>query len=99
MYDPLDEAERRIFLVHKEKLYECKDRRETMSWKTINAILALAAVDETFCQELLKDPVPAIQVQNFDLTAKEQEKIKRISAKDLTEFSQEVLRVFSRVSD
>jgi hypothetical protein len=67
-----------------------------MSWKAINAILGLATVDEAFCQELLKNPVQAIRVRNFELTASEQEKIKRIVAKDLTEFSQKVLILFGQ---
>jgi hypothetical protein len=67
-----------------------------MSWKTINAILGLAAVDETFCQALLKNPVQTIRSRNFELTASEQEKIKRIVAEDLTEFSQKVLILFEQ---
>ncbi|MBA2395937.1 MAG: hypothetical protein H0V70_24685 [Ktedonobacteraceae bacterium] len=67
-----------------------------MSWKVINAILGLAAVDEAFCQELLKNPAQAIRARNFELTLNEQEKIKRILAKDLTEFSQKVLILFEQ---
>ncbi len=70
-----------------------------MSWKIINSILALAAVDEVFCQELLKDPVPSIQAQNFDLTAHEKDKFKYIAAKDLAEFSQKLLGTFSKGCD
>jgi hypothetical protein len=66
-----------------------------MSWKTINAILALAIVDETFCQRLLQDPVQAIHQRKFELTPIECEKLKPIVAKDLTEFSQKVLEVFT----
>ncbi len=67
-----------------------------MSWKAINAILGMAAVDEKFCQELLDNPVQAIRARNFELTASEQEKLKRISARDLTEFSQKVLILFDQ---
>jgi hypothetical protein len=67
-----------------------------MSWKVINAILGLAAVDEAFCRELLRNPVQAIRARNFELTTGEQEKIKRISARDLTEFSQKVLILFEQ---
>jgi hypothetical protein len=67
-----------------------------MSWKLINTILGLATVDEVFCRELLKNPVQAIRAHNFELTISEQEKIKRISARDLTEFSQKVLILFEQ---
>jgi hypothetical protein len=67
-----------------------------MSWQAVNAILGLATVDEAFCQELLKNPVQAIRARNFELTASEQEKIKRIVARDLTEFSQKLLILFER---
>ena len=54
-----------------------------MSWKTINSILGLAAMDETFCQELLKDPVKAVKQRQFVLTKEEEEKLGSISAQDL----------------
>lgn len=67
-----------------------------MSWKTINAILGLATVDEDFYQALLKKPLDAIQARKFVLTAEEQEKIKGIVANDLAEFSQKVLILFKQ---
>lgn len=67
-----------------------------MSWKVINAVLGMAAVDEKFCQDLLANPVQAIRARNFELTPGEQEKLKRISAKDLAEFSQKVLILFEQ---
>ncbi|BCL84195.1 hypothetical protein ccbrp13_66600 [Ktedonobacteria bacterium brp13] len=69
-----------------------------MSWKTINAILALAVVDEKFCESLLQNPVQTIQLKNFELTQVEREKIRHITAHDLTEFSQKILTVFSKES-
>lgn len=65
-----------------------------MSWKTINAILGLAAVDEDFCRALLQNPLKAIRQQQFVLTREEEEKLSGIVAQDLTEFSQQVLLVF-----
>lgn len=67
------------------------EKREIMSRKTINAILGLASVDQTFCQELLDNPLQAVQAKNFDLSREEQEIFKRISARDLYEFSQILL--------
>lgn len=67
-----------------------------MGWKTINAILGLATTDETFCQELLKDPVKAIKQRKFVLTREEEIKISRIVASDLSEFSQQLLVLFGR---
>lgn len=62
-----------------------------MSRKTINAILGLASVDQSFCRELLENPLQAVQAKDFELTAEEQEIFKRISARDLYEFSQMLL--------
>ncbi|BCL84194.1 hypothetical protein ccbrp13_66590 [Ktedonobacteria bacterium brp13] len=70
-----------------------------MSWKTINAILALAIVDERFCEELLRDPVRAIRLSDFKLTSEEQEKISHIIVTDLAEFSQKALDTFYREED
>jgi hypothetical protein len=67
-----------------------------MSWKVINAILGLAALDDAFCQELLKNPVEAIKQQQFILTSEEEEKLSSIVANDLSEFSQQVLVLFDR---
>jgi len=67
-----------------------------MSWKTINAILGQAATDDTFCQDLLKNPVKAIKQKGFDLTKEEEELLNGISASDLSEFSQRVLVLFGR---
>ena len=67
-----------------------------MSWKTINAILGRAAVDAAFCQELLKNPLATVKQQKFMLTREEEEKLSRISAQSLTEFSRQILIVFER---
>lgn len=67
-----------------------------MSWKTINAILGLAATDETFCQELLHNPVKAIKQRHFVLTKEEEEKLSRVAAQDLADFSQQVLILFGK---
>jgi hypothetical protein len=64
---------------------------ETMSWKTINAILGLATVDEEFCRALLADPLAAVQARQFELIAEEQEAFKIISATSLSEFSQQLV--------
>lgn len=62
-----------------------------MTRKTINAILGLASVNPTFCQELLDDPLQAVQTHDFELSEEEQEIFRRISARDLYEFSQILL--------
>lgn len=62
-----------------------------MTRKTINAILGLASVNPTFCQELLDDPLQAVQKNHFELSEEEQEIFRRISARDLYEFSQILL--------
>ena len=62
-----------------------------MSWKIINTILGLASVDQTFCRELLENPLQAVRAKQFELTLEEEEIFKQISARDLAEFSQILL--------
>lgn len=62
-----------------------------MSWKTINQILGLAAVDQQFWKELKKDPLTVCQNRGFELTAEEKAVLSRIHADTLSEFSQRLL--------
>lgn len=62
-----------------------------MSRKTINAILGLASVDQTFCQALLNAPLEAVRARQFRLTLEEEEIFRQISAQNLYEFSQLLL--------
>ena len=62
-----------------------------MPWKTINLILGLAATNQQFCHELLRNPLEAALAQNFELTQEEQHAFKKIVAQDLVEFSQKIL--------
>lgn len=63
-----------------------------MSWKVINQILGLAAIDREFAQKLLQDPLAAVRTQGFQLTPEEQKTIEEISASSLREFSQHLLQ-------
>ena len=63
-----------------------------MSWEIINRILGLASVDKEFAQRLLENPYAAIQTQGFHLTHEEKMVFKEISAKNLHELSQELMR-------
>lgn len=65
-----------------------------MSWKTINYILGLAAVDQQFWQELKKDPLAVIQSRGFELTSEEKAAFSKIKEETLTEFSQRLLDDF-----
>ena len=67
-----------------------------MTRKIINAILGLASVDQTFCRELLENPLQAVQAKNFELSPEEQEIFRRISAQDLYEFSQKLLELLDQ---
>ncbi|HLZ63331.1 MAG TPA: Os1348 family NHLP clan protein [Ktedonosporobacter sp.] len=67
-----------------------------MSWKTINALLGLATVDEEFCRALLADPLAAAQARHFELTIEEQEAFKSISATSLSEFSQQIVALLGK---
>ncbi|HLZ55503.1 MAG TPA: Os1348 family NHLP clan protein [Ktedonosporobacter sp.] len=62
-----------------------------MSLADIHKLIGLATIDPEFCQELLEDPLAAIQTQGFDLTSAEQEALSTITAHDLSEFSRIVL--------
>jgi len=64
--------------------------------RTINSILARALFNEKFCQNLLEDPSTAIKQQQFVLTKEEEEKINVIVARDLSEFSQQILALFGQ---
>jgi hypothetical protein len=66
-----------------------------MSWKTINRILGLAAVDQHFWQALQKDPLTAIQEQGFELNLEEQAILNQIAVESLPEFSQRLLDVLA----
>lgn len=59
-----------------------------MSWKAINHILGLAAVDQQFWKELKKDPLAVCESRGFELTSEEKAVLSRIHAETLTEFSQ-----------
>jgi hypothetical protein len=63
-----------------------------MSWKVINQILGLAAIDKAFAQELLQDPIAAVRIRGFELTPEEQKTIEEISVSNLREFSQHLLQ-------
>jgi hypothetical protein len=62
-----------------------------MSWRTINRILGLAAVDDSFWSALQKNPLAAVEAQGFELTVEEKEIFRRIIAHDLSTFSQYLL--------
>jgi len=62
-----------------------------MSWKTLNEILSLAAIDPDFCQEFLADPLSTTQRYGFQLMDHEQQVMSRIQATDLAKLSQFLL--------
>lgn len=62
-----------------------------MSWKTINYLLGLAAVDQKFWQELKKDPLAASRKLGIQLTVEEKAALSRIKAETLSDFSQRLL--------
>lgn len=62
-----------------------------MSWKTINHILGLAAVDQHFWQEFKKDPLTVSQNLGLPLTPEEKIALSSIKDETLSEFSQRLL--------
>ena len=65
-----------------------------MSWKAINHLLGLAAVDPQFWQKLKRDPLSVSQTLGLELTAEEKAILSKIHAETLTEFSQYLLDEF-----
>ena len=63
-----------------------------MSWEIINKILGRAALDQDFARMLLDDPSTAIHTQGFQLTPEEQRAFNAISARNLTELSQQLIQ-------
>lgn len=70
-----------------------------MSWQTINEILGLATVDPVFRQALLKDPLPAIHEQGFQLTEREAQALASVRANDIYELSQKLIEWLGDSSD
>lgn len=62
-----------------------------MSWKVINHILGMAAVDQQFWKELQKDPLIICESRGFELTSEEKAVLGSIHAETLVEFSQRLL--------
>jgi hypothetical protein len=54
-----------------------------MTWKIINAILGHASVDPEFCEELLTDPLVAIDHVGYQLTPAERQIIHAIQLQDI----------------
>lgn len=59
-----------------------------MSWQTINEILGLAIIDQSFAQQLLSDPLEALLRRGFHLTAEEQKTLCECQWETLQELSQ-----------
>jgi len=67
-----------------------------MSWKTISSILSRAAVDEKFYQALLVNLLSAVQTQRIQLTEKEREALRKVSARDFAELSQQLIDLLQK---
>ncbi|HEU5226713.1 MAG TPA: Os1348 family NHLP clan protein [Ktedonobacteraceae bacterium] len=63
-----------------------------MSWEIINQILGLASIDKKFAQELLEEPLAAVQRRGFQLTPEEQQVFGTISAHSLHEFVRRLIQ-------
>jgi hypothetical protein len=57
-----------------------------MSFSTINEILGLAVIDETFQHALLTDPLAAVRRRHFVLSVREEEILCSIHTTDFVEF-------------
>lgn len=63
-----------------------------MSWETLHEIFGLAATDEVFAQELLANPIDAIEQRGYLLTVREREAFRASHASTLPSLSQHILR-------
>ncbi len=70
-----------------------------MSWETLNEILSAAATDENFARDLLRNPLGTIDSYGYHLTTRERDALHDISARDLPEFSQQLLARVATRSD
>lgn len=61
-----------------------------MSWKVINELIGLASIDQDFCQELLTNPLDAVEAHGFPLTDEEKDVFGSIQVRNIHEFSQRV---------
>ncbi len=65
-----------------------------MSWKNLNEMIGMAAIDQQFCQKLLQSPISAIDEQGYVLTPEEREIVATIRAADIQEFCEQLLALF-----
>ena len=63
-----------------------------MSWRIVNQILGLAAIDKEFAQELLKEPLVAVQARGFQLTPEEERVFSAATVSNLQELSQYLIQ-------
>lgn len=70
-----------------------------MSWGTLNEILSIAATDEDFAQDLLKNPLRTIDSYGYQLTTQERDALSSINAYSLPEFCRQLLARISNKSD
>ncbi|MEO9031177.1 MAG: Os1348 family NHLP clan protein [Ktedonobacteraceae bacterium] len=59
-----------------------------MSWKTINRILGLAAINPVFRQQLQQDPRTALEAQGFELAQEELEAFSAFASLPFSQFCQ-----------
>ncbi|HEU5376638.1 MAG TPA: Os1348 family NHLP clan protein [Ktedonobacteraceae bacterium] len=62
-----------------------------MSWQTINKVLGLAMIDETFANILLKEPRQALSTYGIQLPEEELQVLCSCKAESLEEFSRQLI--------
>ncbi len=62
-----------------------------MSWKVIDQIFGLVAIDQEFAQEILEHPLAAIEKRGFTLTDEEREALKHAQADNIQSFSRRLM--------
>lgn len=72
-------------------LPDAPQRRNTMSWKTINFILGLAATDPAFLQLLRDNPQQALTAYKLELDPQELAVLQDISADTLDEYARQLV--------
>ncbi|GHO75304.1 hypothetical protein KSD_30750 [Ktedonobacter sp. SOSP1-85] len=66
-----------------------------MSWKIINRILGLAAINPAFRQQLQEDPRAALEIQGFELTPDEMEVFKRHTTLPFAQLCQQLFETYA----
>ncbi len=67
-----------------------------MSWKTINRILGLASINQSFRQQLQRDPRATLEAYGFELAPEELEALCAYASLPFLQFCRRLMEDFAR---